>query len=389
MTRKWSIFWNAGSQQVSHAHLIHLLYHLTRSRADLIKLPEQQEFEADERGQRMRIWPKDNLHTQNYKIWEILLEKKDLMFACEMQILLRLAVLVVCLVVAVAQIPSHHFLFQRPMSWSKAREFCQRYYVDLAVLNTEEQYFSVLNATLGRNVSFWLGLRRQSSLSNWTWVNGEELKYTHWYRRNHRSLCASLESMLDKDEKLLARFCDELHMFVCQGPLAPQTAVKAASVGNGQLNLSWNISAFMQMTPHSYNVTTCTSTCDTVLYSYTDGSAFMSVNISNLTLAPETFIHVAAFVVRPDAVTGGERILQSDPTTLHFKTADSTKQHNVIPVILKLLKIVSLVPPLWILYRIIKKGFELDHDVSEELRSMEGVIIDLIPEKPQELAEKG
>ena len=45
----------------------------------------------------------------------------------------------------------------------------------------------------------------------------------------------------------------------------------------------------------------------------------MSVNISSLTSAPETFIHVAALVVRPDAVTGGERILQSDPTTLHFK----------------------------------------------------------------------
>ncbi|XP_060927079.1 uncharacterized protein LOC133001502 isoform X3 [Limanda limanda] len=274
------------------------------------------------------------------------------------------------------------------MSWSKAREFCQRYYVDLAVLNTEEQYFAVLNATLSSKVSFWLGLRRQSSLSNWTWVNGEELKYTHWYRRNYRSLCASLESMLDKDKKMLARFCDEPHMFVCQGPVAPQT-VNAASVGNGQLNLSWNISAFMQMTPHSYNVTTCTSTCDTVLYSYTDGSAFMSVKISNLTSAPVTFIQVAAFVVRPDAVTGGERILQSDPTTLHFKTAESTKQHNIIPLILKLLRIVSLAPPLWILYRIIKKGFELDHDVSEELRSMESVIVDLTPENPQELAEKG
>ncbi|XP_062237490.1 uncharacterized protein LOC133938661 isoform X2 [Platichthys flesus] len=335
----------------------------------------------------MSVWPKDNLHTQNYKIWKILLGKKDLMFACEMQILLRLAVLVVSLVVAVAQIPSPHFLFQRPMSWSKAREFCQRHYVDLAVLNTEQQYFAVLNATLASKVSFWLGLRRQSSLSNWTWVNGEELKYTHWYRRNYRSLCASLESMLDKDKKMLARFCDEPHMFVCQGPVAPQT-VKAASVGNGQLNLSWNISAFMQMTPHHYNVTMCTSTCDTVLYSYTGRSAFMSVNISSLTSAPETFIQVAAFLVRPDAVTGGERILQSDPTTLHYET-DSTKQHDVIHLILKLLQIVSLVPPLLILYRIIKKGFELDHDVSEELRSVESVIIDLIPEKPQELAEKG
>uniref|UniRef100_A0A8D3ADF6 C-type lectin domain-containing protein n=1 Tax=Scophthalmus maximus TaxID=52904 RepID=A0A8D3ADF6_SCOMX len=124
---------------------------------------------------------------------------------------------VVCHGVAVGQIPSHYFLVQRPMSWSKAREFCQRHYVDLAVLNTEEQYFTLLNATLASKGSFWLGLRRQSILGGWTWVNGEELRYEHWYRWNIQGRCASMESMLAKDEKLLARYCDERHMSVCQG----------------------------------------------------------------------------------------------------------------------------------------------------------------------------
>uniref|UniRef100_A0A665WHJ3 C-type lectin domain-containing protein n=1 Tax=Echeneis naucrates TaxID=173247 RepID=A0A665WHJ3_ECHNA len=97
-----------------------------------------------------------------------------------------------------------------------SREFCQRHYVDLAVLNTEEQYFALLNATHGNKGSFWLGLQRHS-VSSWTWVNGEEMTYKHWYRRNEVGCCASLEAMLEKDEKLLARYCDELHMFVCQG----------------------------------------------------------------------------------------------------------------------------------------------------------------------------
>lgn len=112
---------------------------------------------------------------------------------------------------------SHYTPVQRQMSWSKAQEFCQKHYVDLAVLNTEEQYFTLFNATAAKKFSFWLGLRRQSISSNWRWVNGEELSYDHWYRRNYEGRCASLEAMLQTDKKLLGRYCDELHMFVCQG----------------------------------------------------------------------------------------------------------------------------------------------------------------------------
>lgn len=92
------------------------------------------------------------------------------------------------------------------------------------------------------------------------------------------------------------------------------------SVGEQHVSLSWNVSAFMQMTPHSYNVTVCSNACRSILYSYTVNSTLMHINISNLTSATEYFIQVSAFVVRPDVVSGGKRTLRSKPLTLKVKT---------------------------------------------------------------------
>ncbi|XP_072243038.1 uncharacterized protein [Leuresthes tenuis] len=275
------------------------------------------------------------------------------MFANETQILQRLAVLVVCHSLAAGQITSHFILVQRPMSWVKAREFCQKHYVDLPVLNSEEQYFDLLNATPANKVSFWLGLQRQSIASDWKWVSGEELSYERWYRRNYEGHCASLEAMLKKDKKLLARHCDELHMVVCQGPVSPQS-VTVESVGVDHAVLSWNVSAFMLMIPHSYNVTVCDCTCETLLYPFTNGSSLMNISISNLTSATEYFIEISAVVVRPDNVTGGKTILGDSPATLQVKTVHS-ELRNII-ILLKLLKLVYLVLPLVFLYYTLKKG---------------------------------
>ncbi|XP_042344625.1 uncharacterized protein LOC121944794 [Plectropomus leopardus] len=304
------------------------------------------------------------------------------MFAHETQILQRVALLVVCHDLAVGHMIQQHFQVQRPASWFKAREFCRRHYVDLSVLSTEEQYFSLLNATAASKVSFWLGLQRQNMSSGWKWVDGEALSYEHWFRINYGSRCASLEAMLKKNKKLLARYCDELHMFVCQGPVSPES-VTVDSVGSNQVILTWNVSAFMQMTPHRYNVTTCTNTCESLLVPYTDGSAFVNITISNLTAATEYFIEISAFVVRPDSVTGGNMTLQSHPTAFQVKTVDSGGQHNIIIIVLKLLKLVSLAPPLWVLYRILIKGDfkQSDHDVSPVELSTEETTYDLIPEK--------
>lgn len=100
------------------------------------------------------------------------------------------------------------------------------------------------------------------------------------------------------------------------------------SVSSDQVSLSWNVSALMQTTPHRYNVTTCTDTCDTLLFPYTEGSAFLTVNISNLTAATEYFIEISSVVVRPDSVSGENVTLHSDPTAVQVKTG--RKDFNVI-----------------------------------------------------------
>ncbi|KAM3867625.1 uncharacterized protein ACN63O_007303 [Diretmus argenteus] len=230
---------------------------------------------------------------------------------------------VVCHGLTVSQIVSRYSRVQRALSWYKAREFCQRHYVDLAVLSTEEQYFNLLNTTAADKFSSWIGLQRQSIYGGWKWVDGEELNYQHWYRENYMGRCASLEATLEKDNKLLGRFCQEPHRFVCQGPVSPQE-VKVDFIEADHVILTWNVSAFMQRIPHSYSVTTCTTTCHTFLYPYTDGSTSCTINISNLTSGTEYFIDIAAVVVRPDNVTGENVTLQSTRTALQVKR-DATK----------------------------------------------------------------
>ncbi|KAM6930884.1 uncharacterized protein FYW49_002800 [Xenentodon cancila] len=274
------------------------------------------------------------------------------MFTSETQILQQLAVLVVCHGLAAGQTGSQYFLVQTPMSWVKARDFCQKHYVDLAVLISEEQYFALLNATPANTCTYWVGLKRQSISGNWMWVNGGELAYEHWYRRNYRGHCASLEAMLEKDEKLLARYCDEPQMSVCQGPVSPQT-VTMDSVGDDYVNISWTVSTFMLMTPHNYNVTICSHKGETLLYSYTAGSSVTSISISNLTPLTDYIIKISAFVFRPNSLIRENVTLQNNSATLQVKTG--SKVHRILIVIVKMLKLVILVAPLWILYHILKK----------------------------------
>ncbi|KAF7665449.1 hypothetical protein LDENG_00143180 [Lucifuga dentata] len=309
----------------------------------------------------------------------------DSMFAYETQILQQLVVLVVCHGLTVGEIMSQYSLSQRPMSWHEAQQFCQRHYVDLAVLSTEEQYFALLNTTAAQKVSYWLGLQRQSIHAGWKWVDGEALTYEHWYRKNYVGHCASLETMMKKDKKLLNRYCNEPHAFICQGPVSPQP-VQVDSVGTDHVILSWNVSVFMQMISHSYIVTTCTHTCDMLLYPYIKASTFVSITIPNLTLSTEYSISVASFVVRPDSATGESVICQSDPAALQVKTADSGEQYKVI-ILLKLIKLGCLAPPLWILYHILKRAIskESHPEVSSSELFTDDSIGDLIPDKTQEI----
>lgn len=68
------------------------------------------------------------------------------------------------------------------------------------------------------------------------------------------------------------------------GPDSPQM-VQMVSAGADHVILSWNVSAFMQTTPQSYNVATCAHKCETLLYPYVDGSTFINITVSNLTSA--------------------------------------------------------------------------------------------------------
>ncbi|XP_047446972.1 uncharacterized protein LOC125011736 [Mugil cephalus] len=311
------------------------------------------------------------------------------MSVSEKQILQRLAVLVVCHGLAAGQINSHYFPVQRPMSWIAGREFCQNHYVDFAVLSSEEQYFTLLKAMPTNKVNFWLGLKYQNTSDDWKWVDGAELGYQRWNRKNQEGCCATLKTKMEKDEKLLARPCTELHMIVCQGPVSP-LSVSVDSVGTDHVNLSWNVSAFMQMTQHGYNVTVNGRAHEMLRYS---GSAFMNISISNLTSATEHNIEVSAFVVRPDNVTGEKRILQSDPTTLQVTTegvlAAPYEPNSIITIFLKTLKLVSLVPPLLVLYHIMKKAMspylypddskDSDLKVSSLKLIVEETVVEVIP----------
>lgn len=103
------------------------------------------------------------------------------------------------------------------------------------------------------------------------------------------------------------------------GPVSPQT-VAVASAGSDHLTLRWNVSAFMQMTPHTYNVTRCSDTCDTLFFTYTDGAAVMNVSIRSSSPDTEYFIEISSSVVRIDSSTGRNTTLRSSPIVLQVRT---------------------------------------------------------------------
>lgn len=138
----------------------------------------------------------------------------------------------------------------------------------------------------------------------------------HYLRGNYKAGAINL-SLFEIYRSQLWRFVS--FPLCLSGPISPQS-VTVDSVGSDHVVLSWNISAFMQMTPHSYNVTKCTNTCDTLFYPYIDGSTFKSISIPNLTSATKYFIEVSAFVGRLDSVTGRNMTLQSSPTALQVRT---------------------------------------------------------------------
>lgn len=246
-------------------------------------------------------------------------------------------------------VSSWYFLVRRPMSWGQSQEFCQRHFVDLAVMSTEKEYFYLQSATAGERLSFWIGLRRREEHS-WTWLDGQDVHYEKW-RENKVGDCGSFEAMLTKSNKILSRICEEPHASVCQGPVGPQ-GVSWVSHSNS-VSMSWNVSTFMQMTSHNYTVTVCSSQCQTFNHEFIRGSASITVHISNLTSATNYTFDITASVTRRDNNSGRIHILKSSPTTLQIHTG--VESFDRVPnSTIKLFLI--LAPLLWLIYLVFKKG---------------------------------
>lgn len=295
----------------------------------------------------------------------------------ETYFLQRLAILVVCHGLTAADLGPQYFLVQRPMSWDRSRKFCQRHYVDLAVLSTEEDYFHLLNATAEEKVNLWLGLQRNEE-QGWTWVDGEALNYQQWWE-NKLGHCGSFEAMMKKKKKLLSRFCHEPHAFVCQGPRAPTTRAVTVVSGSHHVVLSWNVSTLMQMTSHIYNLTTCSHTCTTTWHHHTKGSASITITLFNLTSDTNYTVEISAALVRPDNNTGDISTLKCSPTLLRVKTDDTYWHYTVIHITLKSLKVVFLAPLLWVLYLIFKKGEQIGSSQDVSLSDAEDTVVDIFP----------
>ncbi|KAJ3604570.1 hypothetical protein NHX12_029310 [Muraenolepis orangiensis] len=218
-------------------------------------------------------------------------------------------------------------LIKRTLSWDRAREFCQTHYVDLAVLNTEEQYLRLRDDIAVQRATFWLGLRRDNVSSSWKWKSSATTAGV-----NYEGRCGSLEAVVRKDRKLLTRYCAENHNFVCQGPVAPQQAT-LESLGPDHASVTWNVSASMRWIAHTYNVTVRGATCDSFLYAYDTGGnrTTASLRISNLTSGLSYLTSIAAVVTRPDNSTGETVTLESGTVSISIVTGQSAHCRKMRP----------------------------------------------------------
>ncbi|KAK7934390.1 hypothetical protein WMY93_005286 [Mugilogobius chulae] len=77
------------------------------------------------------------------------------------------------------------YLEIKALPWDQSQKFCQKHFVDLAVMSTEREYLYLINDTYGERMSFWIGLqRRKNQNRSWTWVDGEGLHYNKWLNIN-------------------------------------------------------------------------------------------------------------------------------------------------------------------------------------------------------------
>nr|XP_046201415.1 uncharacterized protein LOC124033428 isoform X1 [Oncorhynchus gorbuscha] len=315
----------------------------------------------------------------------------------------------------------------RAVTWIQARQFCQRHYVDLAVLSTQDQYqFLLQTMAAGERDTFWLGLQPHTAPGGWgwKWVDGQGLSYDRWYIKSPGpGLCGCLETSLKGENKLLSRSCGETverHGFICQGAVPPER-LKAESEGTDHVTVHWDTPPLMQTADHSYRITTCsfqphphlsllhpslppchtpplflcpfphpphpTTPCCVLHLPYSNSSTSHSTRISGLTPGTQYSISVATVITRPDPVTGDNVTTDSDPVTVTVTTIGGGGGQQVVAMVLSVVKFIYLAVLLCLLYLILKRNAvqapELDLE-SVELPTEEEYILDMIKTGPNE-----
>ncbi len=78
---------------------------------------------------------------------------------------------------------STYMLCQQEREWPEAREACQSYGYDLAVVDTPQEDAFLYQAIAQRGFpDTWVGLNDRADEGRWVWLDGEALVHTHWDR---------------------------------------------------------------------------------------------------------------------------------------------------------------------------------------------------------------
>ncbi|XP_061195950.1 uncharacterized protein LOC133204222 [Saccostrea echinata] len=113
--------------------------------------------------------------------------------------------------------PLRVLMFENPLSWSKANEFCKSKGGTLAVLN-DKSIIPEANLTSTENSqTVWVGLSQEEYM-DWKWVNGDSLAETNWKyepnRYDRSKKCASVT--LKHPYWWYEGMCTESKPFICQ-----------------------------------------------------------------------------------------------------------------------------------------------------------------------------
>lgn len=73
-------------------------------------------------------------------------------------------------------------LFDKSMSWTEAKEYCENLGGHLATITSseEQEFINESLLSIGEKSTYFIGLSRTDANSQWNWVTGEAFEYTNW-----------------------------------------------------------------------------------------------------------------------------------------------------------------------------------------------------------------